>query len=74
LREHGKSLQFVIELKGARLNGVEELSVVFNPWAQFGGGHGERLPHFFRWGDIICDVPPTFSLQVLYLEKFQKQK
>jgi len=25
-------------------------------------------------GDIICDVPPTFSLQVLYLEKFQKQK
>jgi len=42
--------------------------------------HGRNLvgntrdvsPHFFRWGDIMCHVPPLFSLQGLYLERFQK--
>jgi len=33
---------------------------------------GNVSPHFWRWGDIICHVPPTFSLKVLYLERFQK--
>ena len=39
--------------------------------------HGRNLEGdttFSGGGDIVCDVPPTFSLQVLYLEKFQKQK
>ena len=27
------------------------------PWAQFGGGHGGRVPSIFSGGgDIICDV------------------
>jgi len=39
------------------------------PWAQFGGGHGGRVPHFFRWGDIICHVLPTFfSLDFVFGE------
>ena len=38
------------------------------------GIRGTWPPTFSGGGDIICDVPPTFSLQVLYLEKFQKQK
>jgi len=38
------------------------------------GDTGNVSPTFSGGGDIICDVPPTFSLQVLYLEKFQKQK
>jgi len=25
-------------------------------WAQFGGGHGGRAPHFFRRGDMTCHV------------------
>jgi len=37
------------------------------------GTRGTYPPTFSGGGDIICDVPPTFSLQVLYLEKFQKQ-
>jgi len=42
------------------------------PWAQFGGGHGGRVLPTFSGGGKICHVPPTFSLQILYLEKFQK--
>jgi len=38
------------------------------------GIRGTCPPTFSGGGDIICDVPPNFSLQVLYLEKFQKQK
>ena len=29
-------------------------------WAQFGRGHGRRVPQFFRWGNIICYVPLLF--------------
>ena len=30
--------------------------------AQLGGGHEGRVAHFCRQWDIICDVPPHFSL------------
>jgi len=43
-------------------------------WAQFGGGHGGRDPPTFLGGGHNLRCPPTFSLQVSYLEKFQKQK
>ena len=33
---------------------------LFRLWAQFGGGHGDVSPHFFKRGDIICHVHPTF--------------
>jgi len=34
---------------------------VAETWAQFGGGHGGRVPPTFSYrGDIICHVPPTF--------------
>ena len=41
-------------------------------WAQFGGGHGRRVPPIFQvgWYNMPCLL--TFSLQVLFLEKFQK--
>jgi len=26
------------------------------------GNTGDVSPHFFRWGVIICQVPPLFSL------------
>jgi len=29
-------------------------------WAQFGGGHGGRVPTFPGGGNVICHVPPTF--------------
>jgi len=38
------------------------------------GDTGDVSPHFFRWRGHNMRCPPTFSLQVLYLEKFQKQK
>ena len=37
-------------------------------WAQFGGGHGRRTPHFFRRGDIICHVPHNFLLGFVFGE------
>ena len=33
------------------------------------GDTGDVSPHSFRRGDIICHVPPIFSLSVLYLER-----
>jgi len=42
----------------------DEVLYLLLPLAQFGGGHGGH--------NMRC--PPSFSLQVLYLEKFQKQK
>ena len=42
------------------------------PWAQFGWGHGGRVPPLFQVGVYNMPYPPSFSLQVLYLEKFQK--
>jgi len=33
------------------------------PWAQLGGGHERRVPSTFSdSGDIICHIPPFFSL------------
>ena len=32
-------------------------------WAQYGGGHGGRVPHFFRGGDIICHVPHIYHFR-----------
>jgi len=40
-------------------------------WAQFGGGHGGRVPHFFSRWDIICHVPPLFSLRVCIWRGFK---
>jgi len=31
-------------------------------WAQCGGGHGGRVPHFCRRGGRICHVLTLFSL------------
>jgi len=44
------------------------------PGTQFGGWHGTFYapPTFSDGGDIICYVPPLFSIFVLYLERFQK--
>jgi len=36
------------------------------------GTRGTFPPTFSYGGDIICHVPPLFSVYVLYLEKFQK--
>ena len=33
---------------------------------------GDVSPRFFKWGGYSIPCPPTFSLQVLHLEKFQK--
>ena len=38
----------------------------------FVGDTGDVSPRFFRWGGYNMPCPPTFSLQVLHLEKFQK--
>jgi len=34
--------------------------VSLRPWAQFGGGHGGRFPHFFRRGEHNMPCPPTY--------------
>jgi len=41
---------------------LDKIANATHAWAQFGGGHGRRVPHFFGWGDIICHVPTLFSL------------
>jgi len=41
---------------------VAHLVFEIRAWAQFGGGHGERVPILFQTGCIICHVPPLFSL------------
>jgi len=35
------------------------------------GDTGDMSTPLFHVGDIICHVPPLFSLKVLYLERFQ---
>jgi len=35
------------------------------------GYTGDVSPHFFRWGDIICHVPPLFSLRVCIWRGFK---
>jgi len=47
------------------------VNLALRRWAQFGGGHGGRVPHIFRRGghNMLCS--PTFFSQVLYLERFQ---
>jgi len=42
---------------------VDNICIFFyyQPWAQFGGGRGERMsPHFFRRGGHNMQCPPTF--------------
>ena len=36
------------------------------------GDTGDVYPTFSDGGDIICHVPPNFSVEVLYLVRFQK--
>jgi len=35
---------------------------VFSPWAQFGRGHGGRVPPFFLMGGYNMPCPPLFYL------------
>jgi len=38
----------------------KEAKPLLHPWAQFGGGHGRRVPLTFSdRGNIICHVLPT---------------
>jgi len=45
------------------------VSIDQNMGAIWWGTQGDVSPHFFRWGEIICHVPPTFfSLGFVYGE------
>jgi len=37
------------------------------------GGHGDVFPYFFRWGDIIRQVPPLFLFR-FYIWRSSKNK
>jgi len=43
-------------------------------WAQFDGGHGERIPHTFSdGGDIICHVPPLLLFRFCIWRGFKNK-
>ena len=43
-------------------------------WAQFGGGHGGRVPHTFSdGGGIICHVPHVFLFRFCIWRGFKNK-
>jgi len=54
------------------LNYLEKKSKHWFHGCNLVGDTGDVSPHFFRWGEYNTPCPPTFSLQALHLEKFQK--
>ena len=46
---------------------------LLRPCAQYGGGHGGRVPPLFQTGGHNTPRPPLFPLWVLYLRGFKNE-